>query len=86
MILAFLLILIVFGFRLAFRFKLVVGLLAASELGFFGDGDAGGGRWMGGSPILSGGWMGLRFQGWAVVAARGAYLRTHLRCLVIMLD
>jgi hypothetical protein len=43
MILAFLLILIFLGFRLAFRFKLVVGLLAASELGFFGDGDAGGG-------------------------------------------
>ena len=42
MILAFLLILIFLGFRLAFRFKLVVGLLAASELGFLGDGDAGG--------------------------------------------
>jgi len=42
MILAFLLILIVFGFRLAFRFKLVVSLPAALELGFLGDWEAGG--------------------------------------------
>ena len=94
MILAFLLILIVFGFRLAFRFKLVVSLPAALELGFLGDWEAGGlgffGGWFPaenplqrrgdgsvrgwggggccGSPYSwGGGWMGLRFQGWAVV-------------------
>ena len=48
MILAFLLILIVFGFRLAFRFKLVVSLPAALELGFLGDWEAGGLGFFGG--------------------------------------
>jgi hypothetical protein len=82
MILAFLLILIVFGFRLAFRFKLVVSLPAALELGFLGDWEAGGLGFFGGwfpaeNPLQrrgdgsvrgwGGRWMGLRFQGWAVV-------------------